>query len=130
MVRARPWVPALLRPGPRPARLAGWGCPHYDFATELGGDGMASVIGGLTAKGRWYLLGSSFSGLLGFVLLFTIGMRYTSANHGALILAALPLFTGLLAAVFERRPLALRWWAGSALALGGEGVLILRGGSI
>ena len=83
-----------------------------------------------SAKARWYLLGSSFSGLVGFVLLFTIGMRYTSGSHGALILAALPLFTGLVAALFDWRPLALRWWAGSALALAGEVVLILRGGSI
>src|SRR5437667_97844 len=63
-----------------------------------------------TAIGRWYLLGSAFSGLIGFVLLFTVGLRYTSANHGALILAALPLFTGMVAAVVEWRPLALRWW--------------------
>ncbi len=83
-----------------------------------------------TAKGRLLLVGSSFSGLVGFVLLFTIGMRHTTGNHGALILAALPLFTGLVAALMEWRPLPLRWWLGSALALAGEVWLVTRGGAL
>ena len=83
-----------------------------------------------TGKGRWFLVASSVSGLIGFVLLFTIGMRYTSGNHGALILAALPLFTGVVAALMEWRPLPLRWWLGSALALIGEAVLVMRDGSL
>ena len=46
---------------------------------------------------------SAFCGFIGFPLLFTIGQRLTSAMHGGLILAALPIFTGLIAAAVERR---------------------------
>ncbi|MBI1774892.1 MAG: DMT family transporter [Proteobacteria bacterium] len=83
-----------------------------------------------TAKERALLVASSGSGLIGSVLFLTIGMRLTTANHGALILAALPLFTGLIAALVEWRPLGVRWWIGSGVALAGEAALVLRGGEL
>ncbi|MBI3452593.1 MAG: DMT family transporter [Rhodospirillales bacterium] len=67
---------------------------------------------------------SAFCGFVAFPLLFTIGQRFTSAAHGALILAVLPLFTGAYAAAFERRTLPARFWLGSAVAVGGEYVLV------
>jgi EamA-like transporter family protein len=67
---------------------------------------------------------SSFCAFVGFPLLFTVGQRMTSAMHGGLILAALPILTGLYAAVVERRRPKARWWAGCAIALTGEVVLI------
>ncbi len=67
---------------------------------------------------------SSFCAFVGFPLLFTAGQRMTSAMHGGLILAALPILTGLYAAVVERRRPKARWWAGCAIALTGEVVLI------
>jgi drug/metabolite transporter (DMT)-like permease len=49
--------------------------------------------------------------------------------HGALILAALPVFTGVYAAVVHRRRPARTWLVGCALALAGEaGVVLLRTG--
>lgn len=74
---------------------------------------------------QWRLLVvSALSGFVAFPLLFTIGLRYTSASHAALILAALPIFTGLFAAAADRRAPSIRWVAGAALALVGEAFLI------
>ena len=67
---------------------------------------------------------SGLSGFVGFPILFTIGQRYTSAAHGALILAALPVFSGAYAALWDRRWPARRWWFGCVIALAGEALLI------
>jgi drug/metabolite transporter (DMT)-like permease len=67
---------------------------------------------------------SAFCGFIGFPVLFAFGQRLTSAMHGGLILAVLPIFTGLIAAAVERRPLPRPWWLGSAIAFAGEALLI------
>ncbi len=67
---------------------------------------------------------SSLGGFVGFPLLFSIGIGATSAAHGALVLASLPVLTGLFVALAERRRPAPRWWLGSAIAMTGEIVLI------
>jgi drug/metabolite transporter (DMT)-like permease len=67
---------------------------------------------------------SSFGGFVAFPILFTIGLRYTSASHAALILAALPIYTGMFAAIFERKAPSAYWLAGAALALAGEVFLV------
>ena len=67
---------------------------------------------------------SAFCGFIGFPIIFAFGQRLTSAMHGGLILAVLPIFTGLIAAAVERRPLPGRWWLGSAIAFAGEALLI------
>jgi drug/metabolite transporter (DMT)-like permease len=67
---------------------------------------------------------SAFCGFIGFPILFTIGQRMTSAMHGGLILAVLPIFTGLVAAAVERSRPAGRWWLGSAIAFAGEVILV------
>jgi drug/metabolite transporter (DMT)-like permease len=101
---------------------------------------MRTLLGGLAAaplaltlrirpprQGRqlWPLLLSGFCGFVAFPILYTIGQRMTSAMHGGLILAALPIFTGLYAAAFERRRPNPVWWAGCAVAFAGEILLIL-----
>jgi len=74
----------------------------------------------------WLLLAISAGGsFLAFPILFTLGQSQTSATHGALIQAALPIFTGLAAACAERRRLANYWWLGAVLAFAGEGILEL-----
>ncbi|MDE2227509.1 MAG: DMT family transporter [Alphaproteobacteria bacterium] len=80
---------------------------------------------------EWMLLVvSALGSFLAFPLLFTLGQARTSATHGALIQAAMPIFTGLAAAVVERRRPGVFWWLGAALAFLGEGVLFaLRGGA-
>jgi drug/metabolite transporter (DMT)-like permease len=67
---------------------------------------------------------SAFCGFIGFPIMFSIGQRMTSAMHGGLILAVLPVFTGLVAAVVERRRPPGRWWLGCAIAFAGEVVLV------
>ena len=67
---------------------------------------------------------STFGGFIAFPVLFSFGQRLTSAMHGGLILAALPIFTGLFAAAVERRAPGGRWWLGCAVAFAGEVILI------
>jgi len=70
------------------------------------------------------LVVSSIAGFMAFPILFSIGQRHTSAMHGGLILAALPIFTGSYAALLEQRRPSLRWILGCLLALAGEVALI------
>jgi drug/metabolite transporter (DMT)-like permease len=79
----------------------------------------------------WFLLAvSGASGFIVFPLLYSFGQRDTSAMHGGMILAALPIFTGTYAALVERRRPSTRWIAGCVIALAGECALIaLRAGS-
>lgn len=73
---------------------------------------------------QWTLLALSAAGsFIAFPLLFTLGQTQTSATHGALIQAAMPIFTGLTAAIVERRRPGFYWWMGAALAFLGEGLL-------
>ena len=106
--------------------------------------GMArTVLGGLVAaplalafrialpKREHYLAFaiSAFCGFIAFPIMFSIGQRMTSAMHGGLILAVLPIFTGLVAAAVERRRPAGRWWLGCAIAFAGEVVLVTGRGA-
>ena len=101
--------------------------------------GMArTVLGGIVAaplalmfrialprREHWLAFGiSAFCGFIAFPIMFSIGQRMTSAMHGGLILAVLPIFTGLVAAAVERRRPAGRWWLGCAIAFAGEIVLV------
>ena len=78
------------------------------------------------SAGEWApLVVSGLCGFVGFPVLFTYGVQLTTASHAALILALAPVSTGLLAAVLERHPVSGRWIAGAAVALVGEGALVL-----
>lgn len=73
----------------------------------------------------WKLLAvSAACGFVGFPLLFGIGVSLTATAHVALIMAALPVFTGLFGALVERRSPGELWCAGAALALAGEVLLV------
>ena len=61
-------------------------------------------------------------------VLFTIGVSMTSANHASMILAGLPVFTGAIAMAWDRVVPKRLWWAGCAVALAGEFVLITSQG--
>lgn len=79
----------------------------------------------LPKRPHWLPFGvSAFCGFIGFPIMFSIGQRMTSAMHGGLILAILPVFTGLVAAAVERRRPPGRWWLGCAIAFAGEVVLV------
>jgi len=73
---------------------------------------------------RVLLLISAVSGFGAFPLLFTIGQQNTSAMHGNMILAALPICTGAYAAILDRRRPTRAWLLGSGVALAGEVALV------
>jgi drug/metabolite transporter (DMT)-like permease len=62
---------------------------------------------------------SALGGFVIFPVLFSIGMARTSAGHGALLIATAPLFTGLIAALLERRMPPGRWCLGATVAFAG-----------
>ena len=76
-------------------------------------------------RGSRSLLGVSAAvGFVIFPVVYTVGQQRTSALHGVMILAALPIFTGVYAAIVVRRLPRRAWLAGCAVALVGEIVLI------
>lgn len=77
-----------------------------------------------SSQHRALLLLSGFCGFVGFPLLFTLGVERTSANHASMILACLPIFTGAIAMMWDRRRPKFLWWAGCAVAFAGEFLLI------
>jgi len=70
------------------------------------------------------MLAAALGSYVLFPILFSIGVRHTTASHAALVHASTPLFTGVIAAVLERRRPAGWWWLGVAVALIGEALLI------
>jgi drug/metabolite transporter (DMT)-like permease len=104
--------------------------------TVLAGLVAAPILIGLrrgpppSSRARLLLLVSAVSGFVAFPLIFTVGQERTSAMHGGMILAALPVFTGLWAAAVSRRRPAPRWLVGCGIALLGEaGIIAFRSGS-
>ena len=67
---------------------------------------------------------SSLSSYVAFPLLFCYGMTKTSGSHGVMILAFLPVLTGLMAYVAARRLPRALWWLGCVIALCGEVLLL------
>ncbi len=75
-------------------------------------------------EGRAYLAVSALGGFVIFPVLFSLGLELTTAGHGARLLGILPVLTGLIAALLERRVPGRRWWLGCAMALAGTAVLV------
>jgi drug/metabolite transporter (DMT)-like permease len=102
------------------------------LAGLLGGAIVAATRQALPAssQGRKLLVVSAVSGFVLFPLLFTFGQQRTSAMHGGMILASLPIFTGAYAMLLDRRTPVRGWIVGSAVALMGEIALVaFRAGS-
>lgn len=76
------------------------------------------------------LLLSALFGFVVFPIVFSVGLKFTVAQHGALVLAALPIFNGLAAFSLARRWPQRIWWSGAALALAGEVILIVGGAGL
>ena len=90
-----------------------------------------------SGRGRAYLAVSALGGFVAFPLLFSYGIQLTTAGHGALLLGILPVLTGLIAALLERRLPGGRWWWGCTVAVAGTALLVgarfnlsLEGGSL
>lgn len=73
---------------------------------------------------KFHLLGMAITGLIGFPVLFTLGVGLTTAGHAAVANTSMPLFAGLLEALYNRRWPAVRWWVGISIAFAGAVVLI------
>jgi drug/metabolite transporter (DMT)-like permease len=80
-----------------------------------------------TPKDWGLLLLYAFGNFAGFPMLFGIGVQHTSGSHAALIMAVMPLFIGLIGMVLERRLPRGIWFAGVAIAVGGEASLVGMG---
>ncbi len=78
----------------------------------------------LLSAQRRLLAVSASCGFILFPLLFTIGVRMTSANHATIILAALPVFTAAIASAWDRLWPSRLWWLGVLVTMAGEAVLI------
>ena len=76
------------------------------------------------AAGRFELAIGAIAGFIAFPVLFSVGMAQTSVAHAALIIAAAPVFTGLIGFLWSGGWPRWVWWVGAAIALSGEALLI------
>ena len=75
---------------------------------------------------QWFaLLVTSLCGFVGFTLLFSLGVKMTSASHSALMNAAVPLFSGLFGVIAIRKAPHAKWFLGMAVSFAGVVYLIL-----
>lgn len=77
-----------------------------------------------TARGWLLLIAAGWCNFALWPMLMSVGIGLANASHAALIMALLPVFTGLIAAAVARRRPRTGWWLGAALALAGAFVLI------
>ena len=75
-------------------------------------------------KDKWLILAFGVTGVVGFPVLFTLGVGMTSAGHAAVVTAATPVFVGFLDALVSRRLPPPRWWIGVSVAFVGAVFLI------
>lgn len=73
---------------------------------------------------KFALLGVAITGLIGFPVLFTLGVAHTTAGHAVVAQTATPIFAGLMEAAVNRRWPAVRWWIGISVSFAGVLVLI------
>ena len=119
-------------PGPRRCRTRAHGGLGRHTAVHQGGRGqidpllvgiLRTVLAGCLAlplalamrqplpadtRGKQLLAFSGFAAFIAFPLMFTVGQSTTSAMHGALVLATLPVFTSLFGTLIERRRVSRR----------------------
>lgn len=77
-----------------------------------------------TPRQRLLLAISSIGNFVAWPWLLSLGLGWTTANHAALIIATIPVFTGLMAASVERVRPGASWLVGVTVSLVGTAVLI------
>lgn len=81
-----------------------------------------------TSRGEWLLyLGMGFTGVFAYPVLMYLALQYTTATHAALINAAGPLVTMLLAALLLKERITSRLVGGGILSLLGVSLIISNG---
>ena len=81
-----------------------------------------------TIRGSWLrLLGLGAVGIFGYNALFNIGMQYTSAINGALVIVVNPVTTSLIALLFLGERWSIRQGMGALISMMGVLIVITRG---
>ena len=80
-------------------------------------------------EGWWYYAAFGLVGVTMFNDLYYIGLQYTTAVQGSLIMAMLPMLVLILAAVFLSHRITRRQIWGVVLSISGVVVIVLRGDS-
>lgn len=73
------------------------------------------------------ILAAGFSGVVLYQVGFTLGLRSISASESSLLITMAPIFTVLLAAAMQQKPLDLRHLVGGTIAFSGVGMLMWNG---
>jgi len=72
------------------------------------------------------LLVSGISSFAVWPMMLSFGLGRTTAGHAALIMALLPVFTGLVGSFLERRVPKAGWWIGALIAIVGTSLLVFH----
>jgi drug/metabolite transporter (DMT)-like permease len=75
-------------------------------------------------KRKWLLLISGIGGLALFPILFSLGLRATTAGHATTASACGAVVAGVIMALVDRRWPSWTWWAGTVVGLSGAMLLI------
>jgi drug/metabolite transporter (DMT)-like permease len=75
-------------------------------------------------RDKLLIVGVGITGVIGFPVLFTLGVALTTAGHAAVVTAATPIFVGLLESLVSRVLPTRRWWIGVTIAFAGAVILI------
>jgi drug/metabolite transporter (DMT)-like permease len=78
----------------------------------------------IAAGDRWKVFAMGLSGISGYFAFENYGLSLTTASHGALIIAVIPLCTELVIARRKRRLPPTSTWLGTLTALLGVGLLV------
>jgi O-acetylserine/cysteine efflux transporter len=81
-----------------------------------------------TARDLWTFLYMGFFGVVMNQVCFTVGLRYTSVSHAAVIVGMGPIYTLILAVLFQLEKATWRKAIGMAIAFAGAAVLASENG--
>lgn len=73
---------------------------------------------------RWLLVCSGWLNFAIWPMVLSVGISLANASHAALIMALLPVTTGLIAALVNRTRPPAGWWLGAGVAIAGSVMLI------
>jgi drug/metabolite transporter (DMT)-like permease len=104
--------------------------PFYRFYSRLPAFAVTAESRGRKFTGRdlWTFLYMGFFGVVMNQVCFTVGLRYTSVSHAAVIVGMGPIYTLILAVIFQLESATWRKAIGLAIAFGGVAVLASENG--